>query len=319
MDIEASSGPELVPEEGDFRRLGGLSELFRAEAERLDGGPRRALYWALRLMNDGQVAKYARQVPGFRYAAFGFLDPRTEANDFGVTLVTSPAVAEWPWVSPEELLQLERPPTRVGAIEIESKAFPVYVTPVVELRHSPPDPVDGTAACWASSRITSSKPRGPGVLTAKHVVRRSTRRKRYTPMSCGCKGHVIDEAPDGIDAALLVCSCASRKSGPRANVPALIAPWTDYEFSGAASGSVRGKVTKITDTSGIITSQHLPIRLWLSSCGTGGDSGALVKDSASGSCIGLYIGGYTDPAGGSGGLAQHLYQTMALMDMEIYL
>jgi hypothetical protein len=103
-----------------------------------------------------------------------------------------------------------------------------------------------------------------------------------------------------------------------AQVPALIAPWSDYEFSGAASGPVRGKVTKITDTSGIFTSAHLPIRLWLSSHGTEGDSGALVRDSVSGDPIGLYVGGYADPVGSAGGLAQHLYQATTLMDMEIY-
>jgi hypothetical protein len=111
----------------------------------------------------------------------------------------------------------------------------------------------------------------------------------------------------------------SRQGSP-AHVPQLIAPWSDYEFAGSASsGPIRGKVTKISDTNGIFTSEHLPIRIFLSSHGTDGDSGALVIDTASGHPIGLYMGGYADPAGGTGGIAQHLFQATSIMDMEVYL
>jgi hypothetical protein len=124
VDIDASGGPDLLPGDRELGRLGRFSDPFRAAAERLDGGRRRALYWALRLMADDRVGKYARLIPGFRYAAFGFLDPHTEANDFGVTLVISPMVA-WPFTTDGgwPFTFFEGRNQAVGTVETEVRGF----------------------------------------------------------------------------------------------------------------------------------------------------------------------------------------------------
>jgi hypothetical protein len=62
----------------------------------------------------------------------------------------------------------------------------------------------------------------------------------------------------------------------------------------------------------------LPVRIFLGRGGTFGDSGALITDLSGRYAIGIYMGDYTDPVGGSGGIAQHAFQAAATMDMQLY-
>ncbi|MGI8912771.1 MAG: hypothetical protein ACR2JY_03090 [Chloroflexota bacterium] len=85
-------------------------------------------------------------------------------------------------------------------------------------------------------------------------------------------------------------------------------------------------MTLVTDTRGIFSSTLLPARIMLADYGRGGDSGALVQDLTTSNpatgkqpVVGIYIGAVTDQAGHTEGVAQHAFQAMQLMDMELYL
>lgn len=307
MNIEKSKGPDLLSEKYDAEALGDAIDYFLRATETLTEELSRTLYWAMRLMIEtisGQ--KFARTVPGFRYTAYGFLDPEYEQDAFGIIIFAAPSIFS------EEVPQYELP----SCFEVDGWEFPVVVRRVIERNHQfGSHPSGGTGVCWARSRV-SGEAIGPGILTSKHVVGNVL----GTPisLSCGCPGQVGDVGPDGIDAAIVVSPCSQatpRRLYPRQLVP----PWLDVEFSGATSGTYYTKVTSVTDTKGILTSAHLPSRIFLAAPGRPGDSGALVRETNSGDPIGIYMGEYSDPAGQRGGIAQHVYQATELMDMELFL
>ncbi|MGH9893553.1 MAG: hypothetical protein ACREA0_16510 [bacterium] len=193
-------------------------------------------------------------------------------------------------------------------------------------------PVDGTAACWARSCVTSQSPRGPGVLTAKHVLTKAAEQRSALtpnsvtrapqagdrfPLSNGRTGTILQVASEGIDAALI--DTGERGQSARLPFETHVAPWTDIEFVGATACSHFTKITAVTDTRGIFNSPALPARVLLGAAGHPGDSGALVRRQHSGPAIAIYMGGYRDAAGGTGGIGQHLGQVTEVMDMEVYL
>ena len=305
MDLSRSAGPALLPESYDVRTLGAVGELFARSSESLEEVLRRSLYWTLRLtLASESVLPVVRATPGFRHLAFGFLDPEFEGDAFGVIIFAA-----------RSFQRTERPTESAGAIKVDGYEFPVVVRRILETPHQAvPSPSGGTGACWARSRINAN-PIGPGILTAKHVVGNVL----GVPimLSCGCTGRLDDVGPDGIDAALVTSSCsrAGRQVMPRQ----LVAPWMDVYVEGESSGRRHTKVTAVSDTMGILNSASLPARVFLASAGRGGDSGAIVAEARSDDPVGIYMGGYSNPAGQVGGIAQHAYQVTQLMDMELYL
>ncbi|MGD9711483.1 MAG: hypothetical protein AB7V46_05375 [Thermomicrobiales bacterium] len=312
MNLELSIGPEVLPTAISEQRLAAVPRLLwdRFEQEWLALGLppdlRLTAYWSLRLMEAGPYdppqSNAWQEIPGFRFATFGFLDPETEFNGFGVTVMTVPS-------------SHSRPP-RLPDLVIDGFAFPVVVREVSEIPHAPNVvPSTGSTGCWAKSRCGSPTPVGPGVLTAKHYLG-NLGIGASVALSDNTAGTVLDLGPDGIDAAIVWTS------EPAGIIPlstmTLVPPWLDVEFTGQSSGYHQTKVTQITDTRGVLSSYLLPSRVFLADYGRGGDSGSLVKLIGQDVAVGIYGGTATDPSGRSEGWAQHAHQAALVMDMELY-
>jgi hypothetical protein len=266
------------------------------------------LYWALRLMDRAAEERIPHSVPGFRYLRTGFIEPSVKTGDtvtspeFGVTVVAATLTQE----NAQE-------PEWLDPLEADGHRFPVLVQRPVEILHSPTiRPVAGSSGCWAYSRTGRNK-RGPGMLTAKHVLREATSGR--IPLTDGTLADILDTAPDGIDAALI--STPETVGQRQLAVQQLVAPWAEVEFVGAMTGVYRTKIKSITDTRGILRSPFLPCRVFLGKHGAGGDSGALIRNVATGAAVGIYMGELLDPVGTSEGIAQHMYQAQLIMDLEL--
>lgn len=320
MNINHSSGPEVLPEFTDYGSIEDYLFLLQNNYEVQETmGQRQSMLWAIKLMFEfkEKARDYYRSIPGLRGIAFGYLDPDYEVDDFGVILIGSDS-----YEGPDSGIQdrfINEQPYRSNILDyvrLSEKEFPIVIRRINKKYYSPSiHPVQGTSGCWAKSRITSD-PIGPGFLTVKHV----TGSKIGAPilLSNGRFGHVLDVAPQGIDAALISSTEVFPGFLPRP-IQRHIAPWTDAYFMGAASGYHHTKITAITDTFGILNTPSLPVRIFLADAGTHGDSGALIVNDATKEAIGLLMGEYSNPAGQTGGFSQHLYQVKELMDMEVYL
>jgi hypothetical protein len=268
------------------------------------------LYWAMRLMDRATEERIPHSVPGFRYLRTGFIEPSYKTGDavaspeFGVTVVastlTQKTTQEAEWLEP---------------LEADDHRFPVLVQRPVEILHSPAiRPVAGSSGCWAYSRAGQAK-RGPGMLTAKHVLGEAT--GGQIPLTDGTFADILDIAPDGIDVALV--STPETVGQRPLTVQQLVAPWEEVEFVGAVTGVHRTKIKSITDTRGIFGSSFLPCRLFLGTHGAGGDSGALIRDVATGAAVGIYMGELLDPVGTPEGIAQHMHQAQLIMNLDLLL
>lgn len=287
------------------RRLGPARDLFDASHEHVsDPRLRRTLYWTMRLMVQvreelGGFGAFARTVPGLQYLTFGFLDFLPNGLEFGVSLLVASS-------DPGA-------PVHLTDLHLRERSFPVWIRPVRFNLHAPHNsPALGTASCWARSRVKSLA-LGPGLLTAKHVV--GTHIGAAVQLDDGSVGHILDVAPDGIDAAL-VSSPELPGSRPVETQP-FVAPWADVLLYGKKSAPVSTQVTTVTDTMGILGAPEWPARITLARPGLPGDSGGLVIEQSTGSAVGLYMGEFTDRSGRPGGICQHAHQACLIMDMEI--
>jgi hypothetical protein len=301
VNIERSSGPDLLPRRYDVERLEPrVREMFFVDTEWLTEELRRTAFWSYRLMDSFDTWEAARQIPGLIQPAFGFLDPDTELDGFGViVLVRRPINAS---------LIADIPYRR--ELVVDDERFPIVIRPV-DVRAHISNPSGGTSACVATSR---GRVHGPAYLTAKHVVGSLG---SVMTLSCGCTGNVCDVGPEGIDVALVESSC-SVHVGNVVNAKMLVPPWLDVTTTGASSGNWQTKISAVSDTRGVLTSAHLPSRLFLAQAGRGGDSGALVTSVVDGEPVGIYLGELADPSGRTEGIAQHCYQAVTLMDLELF-
>src|SRR5947209_20432409 len=82
---------QSLPEPQPGWLLGPLQELWDASIRQRDLSleQRRTSYWSLRLMLAMDDRDDHLRVPGWRFTAFGFLDPETEVNGFGAVHVTT--------------------------------------------------------------------------------------------------------------------------------------------------------------------------------------------------------------------------------------
>lgn len=310
MQISKSSGLKLLPPvpkkaalRFDTSAASWKDHLEESSQDELSRELLAPAYWALWLMEAAQEEGLEQQIPGCRYLAFGFLDPETEQDAFGIAAIVNPGVRS-------ERSRGVRP-------FVDSLAeFPVFLRPVVEQLHRSPTvmPISGSAGCWGKSRRKRNRPIGPGILTAKHVLPQGVL-GAPVPLSNSTFGTVLDLGPDGVDAALVETQEA--RGTTRLQAPSFIAPWTDVEFFGASSGHHVTKITTVTDTRGVLSSSLAPARIMLADFGRAGDSGALVMVSKRRAAAGIYLGVLTDPAGRSEGIAQHAGQVTKCMDMEL--
>ena len=266
------------------------------------------LYWAMRLMDRAAEERIPHSVPGFRYLRTGFIESSDTKGDtvtsseFGVTVVAATLTQE-----------NAHEPEWLDPLEADNHQFPVLVQRPVETLHSPTiRPVAGSSGCWAYSRTGQTK-RGPGMLTAKHVLGEAA--GGQIPLTDGTFADILDIAPDGIDAALV--STPETVGLHQLAVQQLVAPWAEVEFVGAVTGVHRTKIKSITDTRGIYGSSFLPCRLFLGTHGAGGDSGALIRDVATGAAVGIYMGELLNPVGTPEEVAQHMHQAQLIMNLDL--
>jgi hypothetical protein len=289
----------------DIRKLKHHSEEYMLMSERLESFLKDTLFWSLRLMMEVQE-KYLffKQVPGYRYTAYGFFDDEYKEIKFGIIIYAAFDYSKGD-------LDKNIPKSVIA----DDHEFPVRLRRIHENLHEfGSNPPGGTGGCYARSRVTNNS-LGPGILTAKHVVGREL--GTFITLSCGCKGKIIDSGPDGIDAALIQTDC-SKAVNPVVPLK-YIAPWMDVVFWGGSSGTIKTKITAVTDTRGILNSEVLPSRIFLANPGKPGDSGALVTTLKNDEAVGIYMGEFIDDAGQKGGIAQNVFQVTQIMDMELYL
>src|SRR5262245_53923383 len=194
-----------------------LSSLFEENPEL-----RKTMYWAAAVFQTLAKHNIPKAIPGLLQLMVGFLDPAREADAFGVIALSQ-------GVGTDDSVRLED--IRVAGIQC-----PIFIRPVEFLEHGWPmnHLLQGTAACWAMSRV-SSQPRF-GVLTAKHVLSVSTPRIGQVVRFRGGTGKVLDLGPEGIDAGIVESPEAAPGLGATINVLQLVPPWLDVEFAGAVSG-----------------------------------------------------------------------------------
>jgi hypothetical protein len=315
-DFSKSSGPDLLPEvsQEEFELLlhnvlenySGylLRSFYEVRFQTIRAAKkRRTLYWSVRLFLElrPRYIELARQVPGFWQFAVGFLNPISEGNRFGV-IALARAKTEF------------QEPIFLKPLRVRGESFPVVVRNIEITEHAFPTghPSGGTSTCWAKSRKSSSNPI-QGILTAQHVVGSQIGANVIVGNS---NEKVIDVAPSCIDAALVSSSQPSFTTSM--NTVAAVAPWSNVEFTGAASRTLTTTVTATTDQLGILQSPEFPVRVILAHPGRPGDSGALVIDQNTGHGVGLYVAKAIDAANRPCGIAQHLEQVVQIMDMEVY-
>jgi hypothetical protein len=298
------SGPDLLPKQLPSSEALGMDVNSLLEAvfsEGLYEEQVRAVIWTIALENAFQREKYAQEMPGFRTATYGFFDPETEADGFGVIAYVAPSLygvprGEFRWVS------------------VDDQSFSVIVRPANWRLHAPTvHPALGTSTCWAKSRRPTLKSKS-GILTAKHVVGKPAIGSAV-PLTSG-HGTLLDLAPEGIDAALVQVPSSNWPGSPGTlNCQKFVAQWSDVDVY-SPSGQFSTKVTEVSSGRGTLD-PSIPLRIFLANPGQSGDSGALVMDSA-GRGIGLYMGEVTTPANLQEGFCQHLGQVESSMAVDLF-
>jgi hypothetical protein len=314
MTFAESRGPDLLPTRLPTPAL--IPALMRADLAAMPSQDRLILSWTTALATVFEAERRWTQIPGYRFAAYGFIDPSTALDAFGV-IVYARAMVEASDRAPE--------------LSVDGVQFPVIIRRSQLRLHGAHSntihPKNGTAACWAvSGKPTTALPNGrkTGLLVAKHVIENQVIGSPCPSSDPSEDSTLLDLGPDGIDAALIEAPPSYRmdptdpKNGMSSvNATKYIIPWTDVYFEGNSSGRLDTKVTAVTDTRGVLNSSLLPSRVFLADAGLGGDSGSLILDS-SGNGIATYIGELSTPAGYTEGLSQHLWQTCELMNLKLY-
>lgn len=303
--MSRSSGLDLLPKTfpsthalgTDFDKL--LETLF---GEGLFEEQISPVVWTMALQNAFERENYAKEVPGFRLATYGFFDPETEIDGFGVIAYVAPSL-------------LGIPGGQFHWVNVDDQTFPVIVRPANWRLHAPTvHPSLGTSTCWAKSRRVTLKNK-PGILTAKHVVAHTTIGSSVS-LTSG-KGRLLDLAPEGIDAALVQVPTSHWPLSPGTlSCQKFVAQWSDVDMC-SPTGRFSTKVTEVSSGRGSLD-PSIPLRIFLANHGQSGDSGALVMDNA-GRGIGLYMGEVTTPANLQEGLCQHLGQVESSMAVDLFL
>lgn len=306
VSMSRSSGLALIPKREPSAEALNMNpdELL---AEILLGSPgfdewqARMVMWTIAIQNAFEKDNYVKELPGFRTATYGFFDPETEMDGFGVIAYVAPS--------------LEGPPRgEFNWVTVDQESFRIMVRPAEWTLHAPPNPTMGTATCWAQSRRPRLKNK-PALLTAKHVIVNTTIGSAV-PLASG-RGTLLDLAPEGIDAALVrVSKSIWPDSLKQLSCQKYVAQWTDVDVF-TTSGGFSTKITEVSSGRGSLD-PSIPLRVFLANHGQSGDSGSLVLDN-SGNGVGLYMGEMTTQANLQEGLCQHLGQVEESMSVDLFL
>ncbi len=306
MSVHEREGVDLVPHTMPREKL---VQRIKADFEHLSQDFQILHYWTTVLLDESRRHHIGQEIAGFNFRAAGFLDPEREANAFGLIVYASLSYehAEGTDVLP--------------SMEVDGEKFPVAVRRAEEVWHGPiAQPFMGTSTCWGRSRISSQRPRGPGMLTAGHVI---TRHQYKQPavgariqLTDGSSSRVMDVGPGLTDVVLI--SGRDRPQQPPIPVHYPIVPWMDVQFTDASARTVDTKVSSVPDNRGVYDAPTLPVRFFTAKSGNYGDSGSLMTEPSTRMALGFYLGALKNPAGLSEGVAQSAYQAALLMDMEIY-
>lgn len=305
--------PELVPEgvPRDF-----FNARLRARETDLE---RRIFQWLTMYQAIAERRRLDQEFPGYQFATCGFVPVSGEMTSNIRTVdgyVFGIAVELAPWT--------DAPAQNVELLTYESFAVPcVFNRRLPELHVANPTSPTGTGACWARSKKKRISPAADGVLTAEHVTGGATLTSSIA-MSHPGNWYIGDRGDCKIDAALVVQQGCIPSSASKLYVEFNPQSNTAVEIHGAASGTViKAKITHTLVHPTYLSGRH-PMRVFLDNFGTHGDSGALVKDVATGYGIGIYMG--TDPIpptlGGTPvkeGVAQALSQAQYEMQLDLFL
>jgi hypothetical protein len=251
------------------------------------------LLWSAALQTRFEQERIWQRIPGFQFASYGALDP-----DLSVLGVVVHARSD----------RMQEPFT----LSVEGAEFPVLTRANDRFRpHRPPDPANGTSACWATS--AKLHPRRTYALTAEHNVR-GIDVGDPVPLAGGGQGRLVDVAPPGIDAALY--AVPTQTSVTQLSAVNFPAPWTTVMLDGHTRAT-QTTFTRSSDLTGSLDAM-LPIRLFLAQPGTPGDSGGLVSDAGGGDGLGIYMGEVANRGGVIEGVCQHLGQVAHVMSLTLY-
>jgi hypothetical protein len=255
-----------------------------------------ALRWSAALQTSFEREHLFRRIRGFQAASYGALGPKEQDPAFGIVAHTEVDV-----VDRDQL-----------TIEIDDSRFPIVVRARETFtQHRPPDPVEGTSACWATSpRLNSEQ---ACALTAAHNVK-GCDIGGPVALATGQAATLADIGPPGIDAALLDVGRAV--GAQRLEAIPYPAPWTPVTVE-SIGGPVPTTFMRSSDVTGSLDAM-LPIRLFLAQPCSAGDSGALVADGSE-KGLGIYMGEVSNRAGVHEGVCQHLGQVTHVMALTLYL
>jgi len=199
----------------------------------------------------------------------------------------------------------------IGQINVASAGLPAVRLAAADIAHAP-DPVGATAACWAAKRGTVSAIQE--ILTVKHAFSGLTQGQRVA-MASGGFAILEDFCEGSVDAALVEVANTARSHSPLMMDPDP-AIGMDVEFTGATSSRRTGKITK-TWVFPFDSDPYDPQRVHFDVTGAAGDSGALVRLSATGEAVGIYAGikaGFSSQSG----MSQAIWQATELLNIELY-
>ena len=311
--LPSGEPPELVPE-GVSRDS--FNARLRARETDLE---RRIFRWLTLYQALAERRRLDQEFPGHQFTTCGFVPVSGNINPEIRTLdgyVFGLAVELAPWK--------DSPAQSVELVSYENFRIPCVVnrrTP--ELHIANPTSPNGTSACWARSKKKRISPAADGVLTAEHVTAGAAL-KSSVAMSGPGSWHLGDRGDCKIDAALIVQAGCIPLNASKLYVEFNPQSNTDVEIYGSASGAViKAKITHTLVHPTYLSGRH-PMRIFMDSFGVHGDSGALVKDKATGYGIGIYMG--TDPIPPSlrappvqEGVAQSLSQAQYELQLELFL
>ena len=328
MDVSRSSGLALIPRSDPpgYLLQGLPSELEHSFGDRSKEEVR-TLLWVTalaeafdRFLHEEEGATFELMQPSdlppgakapeqrlIDTVAYGFLDPDTEADAFGVILYAGPE-----WWTPR--ISRPSPGRRLPPIVIDGMHFPVVIRHYSFEPHMPTiHPVGGRSTCWAETSTQQV-----GILTAGHVVDGLTTLPNVDLVEAAggiVTGTLLARGPGGIDAAVV----EPPQGVPGGRTPLLIdnwiAPWSDVQLH-LGRRAVSTKVSAVTDTRGVLHAQ-LPSRVFLAAAGKPGDSGAACSRQSDGAFVGLYMGEMVTQANATEGVCQHLGQVRHTMNVSL--
>jgi hypothetical protein len=246
-----------------------------------------------------------------------------------VGLTWSPAGREWPRFGISLLVPGVQSQSDVldaafawlpGADHLQ---FPVVLVPVVfdehQGSHAPPNPRGGLATCWALDSGLQQ-----GLLTAKHNVNGYPQGAALNLGSV--RATLAAKAPGPVDAAFLALA-----SHP---IPASARPLTAQAFPAmstavdvlTARGAATDSIASVDWTFGVFNNANFPVKVYLRSPHSPGDSGALVLDASTREGVALYLGSLRVPTtsaaakGPAGvlGFSQHLHQAEEILKLKLF-